>query len=464
MGADQLHGIPASPVTPVTDGYRANTHAREQIVMTNTVQHQARVRVNRDGVVMRRDFLKGLSTSGLAAGTLSWTEWAAANTDELRRQGKSCILLWMSGGPSQYETFSPKPDNQAGGETQAISTTTAGIQVAQNLPKLAQQMQHLSIIRSMTSREGSHTRASFLLHTGYLPAATVKHPTWGSIVAHEIGDPDNELPAFVRIGSSRRGGSGGMLGVEYNPFVLSRAGSKPSHSTPTTSKKRFERRLELSAKLERDYEESNAGQLVRDHQELARKSARMILSPKMDAFDVSRESGSVRDAYGRSSFGTGCLVARRLVEAGVSCIEVVSNGWDTHRDNFQRSKQLTTQIDQPAAHLVADLHQRGLLDNTLVIWMGEFGRTPRINGNTGRDHYPRAWTMALAGGGIQGGQVIGKTDSSGARVADRPVTVADLFSTFCKSLHIDPTKENMSPIGRPIKIVDGGKPVDELFG
>ena len=432
--------------------------------MTRELQHHVNARVGRDGIVARRHFLKGITAAGLSAGTVNWTDWVAANSQELRRQGKACILLWMQGGPSQYETFSPKPDNPNGGETKAIDTSVAGIQFAEHLPNLSRQMNHLAIIRSMASREGSHTRATYLLHTGYLPSATVRYPTWGSVVAHEIGDRACELPAFVRVGSSRQAGGGGMLGVEFNPFVLSRAGQRPANSSPATGRERFSRRLALAAKLEQDYQETDGGQLVRNNQQLARKSARMILSPKMEAFDLSQESGSVRDAYGRGRFGTGCLVARRLVEAGVSCVEVVSNGWDTHRDNFTRSKQLTSQIDQPFAQLVADLYERGLLEKTLVIWMGEFGRTPRINGNTGRDHYPRAWTMALAGGGVKGGQIIGRTDPSGARVTDRPVRVADLFCTFCKSLNISPKKENMSPIGRPIKIVNGGKPVDELFG
>ena len=432
--------------------------------MTTCVHQQVSAGIGRDGSVSRRHILKGIPAASLAAGAFGWTDWAAVNAEELRRQGKACILLWMQGGASQYETFSPKPGHASGGDTAVIDTSVPGIQVAENLPNLAKQMDHLAVVRSMTSREGSHTRATYLMHTGYLPSATVKYPTWGSIVSHEIGDRECELPAFVRIGSSRRGGSGGMLGVEYDPFVLSRPGQRPSNSSPTTGRERFTRRLALAAELEKDYEESNGGQLVRDNQEVARKSSRMILSPKMTAFDVSREPTDVRRSYGRNGFATGCLVARRLVEAGVSCVEVVSNGWDTHRDNFTRSKRLTSQIDQPFARLVSDLHDRGLLEKTLVIWMGEFGRTPRINGNTGRDHYPRAWTMALAGGGIKGGQVLGQTDASGARVTSRPVTVADLFCTFCQSMDIDPKKENNSPIGRPIKIANGGRPVHELFG
>jgi uncharacterized protein (DUF1501 family) len=189
----------------------------------------------------------------------------------------------------------------------------------------------------------------------------------------------------------------------------------------------------------------------------------MILSSQMKAFDLEQEPAAVREAYGSSQFGLGCLLARRLVETGVPSIEVTLGGWDTHLDNFPRVKELAGQVDQPLAYLIADLKQRGLLDSTLVVWMGEFGRTPRINPRVGRDHYPRAFNVLLAGGGIQGGQVIGSTDEAGTDVVDRPVGPTDLLQTFCKSLQIDPSFENIAPNGRPIKIVDGGTPVSELF-
>src|SRR6185503_6104464 len=202
--------------------------------------------------------------------------------------------------------------------------------------------------------------------------------------------------------------------------------------------------------------------LVADHQKLIKKSSTMILSPRMEAFDLNHESDKMRDAYGRTRFGAGCLLARRLVEAGVTFVEVNQDGWDTHDNNFERVKTNNGTIDQPMAQLIADLKQRGMLEKTLVIWMGEFGRTPRINARGGRDHYPRAFNVALAGGGVRGGQVIGRTDAGGVDVADRPVTVHDLFQTICKSLKIDSSKENMSSIGRPLKVVDGGQPVDEI--
>ena len=376
----------------------------------------------------------------------------------------ACILLWMQGGPSQFETFSPKPDHANGGETTAISTAVPGIQVAQNLPYTAKVMDDICVIRSMKSSEGSHPRATYLMHTGYIPTASIKHPTLGSIVAHQIGNRQFNLPSFVRIGPSRGGGNSGYLGVEHNPFSVAAAGRLPDNTTISSSEQRYQRRLKLLGRLETNYEQNGGQQEVRDHRKLYGKASRMVLSPQMDAFDLSRESSSLRQAYGSSQFASGCLLARRLIETGVTFVEVVSNGWDTHQDNFNRVGQLSKQVDQPYAQLLSDLKQRGMLDNTLVIWMGEFGRTPRINPRTGRDHYPRAFNAALAGGGVKGGQVIGKTDKAGTAVTDRPVGVNDFLQTVCKGLKIDANHENMSPVGRPMKIVDGGQPVQEVFG
>ena len=227
---------------------------------------------------------------------------------------------------------------------------------------------------------------------------------------------------------------------------------------------RFERRLELLQNLETDFADAGGKTRVEQQQALRQSAAQMVLSPELKAFDLSQEKDSVRDRYGRSTFGQGCLLARRLVEAGVTFVEVDANGWDTHQDNFNRVKALAGQVDPGFAALVSDLKERGLLERTLVIWMGEFGRTPRINGNTGRDHYPRAFSVALAGGGIHGGQVIGATNDAGSDITKRPVGVADLFCSFCHALKINPRKENIANFGRPMKIVDGGEVVKELFG
>jgi hypothetical protein len=371
----------------------------------------------------------------------------------------------MQGGPSQFETFSPKPGHENGGETKAIETSVSGIEISENLPNVAKAMNDICLIRSMTSKEGSHPRATYLMHTGYLPTASVKYPSLGANIAHQLGNHGSELPNFVKIGQGGREGSGaGLLGVEFDPFVVSNPGGLPDNTRPVGGDRRFERRLGILDKLEGEFANSGGQQEVADHRKLYEKAAKMVLSPKMDTFETSKEPAKVREAYGNSNFGRGCLLARRLVEAGVTFIEVGLGNWDTHDNNFERSKTLCGQLDQPFAQLVTDLKERGLLERTLVVWMGEFGRTPRINPRTGRDHYPRAFNVALAGGGVKGGQVIGKTDKGGTSVTDRPVGVNDLLKTICTGLKVDPTHENMSSIGRPIKIVDGGEVVKEVFG
>jgi hypothetical protein len=427
-----------------------------------TLHHQATIAIDRRGEVCRRDFLKAISAVG-AAGTLAWSDVMTLHADELRKQGKACILLWMQGGPSQFETFSPAVGHENGGETKAISTSVPGIEVAENLPELAKVMDHLCLIRSMTGKEGSHPRATYLMHTGYLPTASVKYPAFGANVTHQLGDPASDLPGFVRIGRARDVGGGGLLGVDYDPFVITEAGGVPDNAAVTVASPRFRRRLRLLGNLEEHYAKEGGAQEVRDHEKLYEKTARMVLSPKMETFDLARESEKTRAAYGESAFGKGCLLARRLIETGVTFVEVVDGNWDTHQDNFAGCRTRCQSIDQPFAALLRDLAERRMLDDTLVIWMGEFGRTPRINPRAGRDHYPRAFSVALAGGGVQGGRVIGQTDAGGANVTDRPVTVADLFRTFCHALHIDAERENMSAIGRPIKVVDGGEPVMEVF-
>jgi hypothetical protein len=215
--------------------------------------------------------------------------------------------------------------------------------------------------------------------------------------------------------------------------------------------------------LENDFAAAGGAAAVRDHRLLYDRAQRLVLSPKIKAFDLTQESDAVRDRYGRTEFGQGCLLARRLIEQGVTCVEVESQGWDTHDDNFARVKTLAGQVDPAFAALVADLKDRGLLEDTLVVWLGEFGRTPKINAKTGRDHHPLSFNAALAGGGIQGGRVIGATDADGNEVQDRPVTVPDLFCTFCRALGIDPRKERVTALGRPLKIVEGGAALDELF-
>lgn len=432
--------------------------------MTHSLHHQVDVAVNRRQVLRRRDFLRSVSLAGAAAGSLSWPDLMALQAADLRERGMACILLWMQGGPSQFETFSPKPGHENGGDTKAISTSVPGIEVSANLPQTAKAMNDICLIRSMNSREGSHPRATYLMHTGYLPTASIKHPTIGSNVVHQIADPAFDLPSFVRIGNGRSGTGAGLLGVEYDPFAMTDPTRMPDNTELMTDERRYRRRVSLLDKLEQEYANSGGEQEVNNQRKLYEKASKLVLSPKMNAFDIEREPENIRKAYGESSFASGCLLARRLVETGVTFVEVSLGNWDTHDDNFDRVAGLCQQMDQPYAALLNDLRERGMLDKTLVVWAGEFGRTPTINARGGRDHYPRAFNIALAGGGVKGGQVIGATDAGGTSVEDRPVGVSDLLRTVCHSLKIDADHEHMSSVGRPIKIVDGGEVITEVFG
>jgi Protein of unknown function (DUF1501) len=423
----------------------------------------------RRGAVHRRDFLKTIPAAAASVGVLSWQDLLTANAPALRKAGKACILLWMGGAPSQFETFDPKPGHANGGETKTIKTTIAGVEISENLPKIAQATDDLCLIRSMTGKEGQHPRATFLMHTGYLPSPAVKYPTFGSIVAKELGDPASDLPSFVRIGNAGPGGNAsamggaGILGVDYDPLTMQAAGSPPENTSLTTDERRFQRRMGLLDRLQSDYANHGGREEVQNNQKIYSQAARLVTSPKMEGFDISKEPQKIKDAYGSSQFGQGCLLTRRLIEMGVTFVEVALGGWDTHLDNFNKTRDLCGQLDQPFAALLADLKSRGLLDSTLVIWTGEFGRTPRINPNAGRDHFPRAFTSIIAGSGVKGDQVIGATDAGGDAVQDRPVSVNDLLRTACHALGIDADKQNMSSIGRPIKIVDGGEVVKEAF-
>jgi hypothetical protein len=430
-----------------------------------TVQTLMHVTTGRDGVIGRRTFLRSVAAGAAGLGVLGWKDAVTLHADEMRRRGMACILMFMGGGPSQLETFDPKPGTTNGGPTRAIDTAVSGIRIAEPWTNVARVMGDIALIRSMTNREGEHTRAVYQMHTGYAPLAALRYPSIGSIVSSEIGPRDSELPNFVSVGGRFSTIGSGFLGMAHAPFVVGNPSQMPSNAQLPggVNDQRLGRRLDLMRDLEQDFAESGGGARVQEHPTLYSGAARMVRSPRLRAFDISQEPQSVRTRYGRSTFGQGCLLARRLVEAGVTFVEVASNGWDTHQDNFARSRTLSESVDPGFAALISDLKDRGRLDRTLVIWMGEFGRTPRINGNTGRDHFPRAFTVALAGGGVRGGRVIGSTSASGTDITNRPVGVADLFCTFCHALGINPRKENITPIGRPIRLVDGGQPVRELF-
>jgi hypothetical protein len=434
------------------------------------------VRIKSDGAVSRRGFLKGIAAGAASLGLLGWKDLVALQAEELRQRGKACILLWMGGGPSQFESFDPKPDHECMGSSKTIESNVPGVRIGQDWVKVAQVMDQIAVIRSMTGIENDHPRATYHLHTGYLPGG-VKFPTFGASAAAELSwtRPEGfDLPHFVAIGNDRSPAKrigAGFLPQDYSPLLVTNASKLPPFVSPPPgiSPERFARQIDLTQRLEEDYRSAGHKAIVEEHRTLYDAARRMVLSPRLKAFDLSKESPETRARYGDTPFGQGCLMARRLVEEGVPFVEVQSShpkasaGWDTHKNNFEVTKHLVDWVDPAYAALLSDLKSSGLLDDTLVIWMGEFGRTPKINKDAGRDHHAKAFTVALSGAGVQGGRMIGTTSADGSEVTDRPVTVPDLFCTFCHALGIDPRVENVTPIGRPIKIVDGGAPVQELF-
>ncbi len=445
------------------------------------------------GEVTRRAMLR-LAAAGVVGSSASgWIEALAAKAAADPKRRKSCILLWMSGGPSQTDTFDPKPGHANGGEFKAIDTAAPGVKISEHLPGLAKRMDDLALIRSMSTREGDHGRATFTMRTGYLPAGPIRYPTIGSLLSKELGDDSAELPNFVSVAPVRAlnpaAFSSGFLGPRFAPLVVGeRAVTTPGGGRDARNLSfevedlalpagidphRSDSRLALLDSMRRDFGGRHPGVSPESHDDAYRRAVRLMKSAAARAFDLDEEPAKLRDAYGRTPFGQGCLLARRLVERGVPFVEVTLSsagssgglGWDTHSANFDAVRQLSGVLDPAWSTLLDDLRTRGLLDSTLVVWMGEFGRTPKINSNAGRDHFPDAWTAVLGGGGVKGGQVVGDTGVDGMKITDRPVAVPDFLATICKALGVDPMAQNMSEADRPIRLVDPkAMPIAEVLG
>jgi hypothetical protein len=414
----------------------------------------------------RRDLFKLSAAGVLAASTSGWIDVLAARAAASGAKHKSCILLWMDGGPSHKDTFDLKPDTPNGGEFKPILTSVPGIQISEHFPKLAQRMQHAAILRGMSTGEGSHERARYYLHTGYKEGTGgLVYPSLGSIVSSELGREDSPMPNFVAVGN--RAYSSGFLGPRHQPLLIADPNKGVENLKPLVTPKQFSDRVGLLEEMEQAFFKTYRAPASNDHKTTYQRAVQLMRSKQAKAFDLALEPAESRKAYGENRFGEGCLLARRLVEVGIPFVEVTLGGWDTHQNNFERVKELSSQVDPAVSALVSDLKSRGLLDSTLVIWMGEFGRTPKINSRgakPGRDHYPRAWSTVLIGGGIKGGQVVGRTDKEGATVEDRPVSAVDFMATVCQALGIDYTKQNQTAIGRPVRIAEkGANPVKELF-
>ncbi|MDC3378758.1 DUF1501 domain-containing protein [Planctomycetota bacterium] len=420
------------------------------------------------GGLSRRGFLRmSLGSAlgfGLGGGLLGSAGQLFAQEAPAVAAAEHCIFLFLNGAPSQLETFDPKPGHANGGPTRAIDTAAPGIQIAHTLPRLADEMQDVSLIRSMATGEGNHQRARYYLHTGYVPSGTVAHPDIGSLICQQKAEEDFDLPSYIAIGGATPGP--GILGVAHSPLNIANP-ERPVDNlayAEGVNQERFGKRRALLAALGSSFEGDHPGPEVDGHSAVYRKADRMMHSPRAAAFDLTQEPDAMRDAYGRNRFGQGCLMARRLIEQGVKVVEVQLGGWDTHQDNFNRTTALNEQLDGGFATLLSDLRQREMLEKTLIVCMGEFGRTPRINANEGRDHFARAWSMALAGGPIRGGQVVGATSADGMEVVDSPVSAKDLMATIAQATGLDPEHTNYTRTGRPLTAVDaGGSAIESLL-
>jgi hypothetical protein len=440
----------------------------------------------------RRAMLRTAFATACGVGISPWMARLAAAA-EAERTGRHCILLWMTGGPSQLDTFDLKPGHKNGGEFKEIETSVPGLKFSEHLPKLAKAAENLAILRGLSTKEGDHGRGTHLMHTGFAPGVGgVRYPTLGSSISKQLGRGGGELPNFVSVNPFRifnaQAHEPGFLGPAYAPLAV--VGEQQQQQTlsvenvlngTTPMGSRFAKlgvddlrppqsvaagraagRLDLMRAFGSDFVSTHPDASTRSHETVYDRAVRLMNSDAGKVFDLSEEPDAVREKYGVGIFGQGCLLARRLVERGVPFVEVNLGspgdgtvGWDTHADNFNAVKSLSGDLDAGWSSLMAELKERGLLERTTIVWMGEFGRTPAINGMTGRDHFPDAWTCVLAGGGVKGGQAYGRTSADGMTVEEGKVAVGDVLATISKAVGIDPSKTNVADNGRPIKIAEG---------
>jgi uncharacterized protein (DUF1501 family) len=435
----------------------------------------------------RRELLKA---AGLGLLGYSASGWAPLLADEVSKakDRRHCILLWMSGGPTQTDTFDMKPGHPNGGEFKEVLTKADGLKFSEHLPKLAEQANHLAVVRSLSTKEGDHGRGTYLMLTGHQPMGPIRYPNIGASLSKELGREADAVPNYVSISPYRAFNqaafSPGFLGARHAPLTVGATDLfQAQQPAPAGSyaelrvddlrlpdgvgKAQYDGRLDLWRSLQDNFLARHKAASPMAHDTVYQRAVKLMNSEAAKGFDLSEEPDKVRDAYGRGRFGQGCLMARRLIERGVSFVEVSLGfgngtiGWDTHANNFATVKQLSAELDAGWATLMSELSDRGLLESTTILWMGEFGRTPKINPGGGRDHFPAAWSCVLGGGGIKGGQAYGKTSEDGMAVEEGKVDVGDVLATLCRALRLDPEKQNVSELGRPIKIAEG-TPIDAL--
>lgn len=414
----------------------------------------------------RRHFMSHVAgASAMTIPALTLGQSLRTHAADLKKSGKAAIMLWMSGGPSTMDIWDLKPGASTGGPFRPINTK-GDMQICEHMPMTANVMDKLSIIRSMSTREADHMRGRYYMHTGYVPNPNIEHPSYGAVLSHELIDQraNLEIPPFVSVGGGSVGP--GFLGMAWAPFVVSSNGQVRNLDMGIEDKRLMQRMAALDM-IEKGFISQNRGSASADHEKILKKTLNLMTSEQMEAFKVTKEPKEIQDRYGNDGFGRGCLMARRLVEAGVPFVEVDLGGWDNHQNIFTTlgtgmNPKLGV-LDRAMSALVEDLTQRGMIENTAIIWMGEFSRTPRINGTTGRDHWARSWSVVVGGGGMKGGQAIGKTSEDGTSVETEPYTSQDVMASVCKALGISLETTFTSKSGRPMKIANGGKVIKELF-
>ena len=423
----------------------------------------------RSDELTRRRFIARTASSLLGVGLLPgfFSSRALAVEAALGKGGtaKNVIYLYMDGGMSHVDTWDPK-QGEVMGPTQTIKTSAAGIQLGEYLPRTATQMHHGSVIRSLTSTQGAHEQGNYMMHTSYQMRGTIAHPSMGAWLAHFRGAGNPTLPASVYVGNASRHPGAGFFSPELAPLFVNNPenGLRDIELQKGLTKDVQAARMQLASELDADFVRTFSKQRnVAAHSGAYDGAYRMMASKDIVAFDLAQEKAELRDSYGRDPFGQGCLLARRLVERGIRFVEVSLHGWDTHSNNFTGTPDLCDKLDRGLATLVEDLHTRGMLRDTLVVVTTEFGRSPKINGALGRDHYPKAFSAAMFGGGVKGGFVFGTTDKNGEEVGDEETTIPDFNATIGHALGLPLEEVVMSPSNRPFKLADKGKPVTALF-
>jgi len=412
----------------------------------------------------RRHFLRRLAASAATVPAMQFISHVTANAQEVRKKQKACILMWMGGGPPTIDLWDLKPGTKTGGEFKPVSTK-GDLQISEHLPMTANVMDRLSVVRSMSTREADHGRGRYFMHTAYVPNPTVIHPTFGSVVSYELGmkRPELEIPSFISIGGDA--GSPGFLGMAHAPFVVDGNGQIRNADPSGLAANRIGNRLAMLDVVENNFISSGRGEGPKAHKEVYKKAVNLMTSKQMAAFKIEQEDQKTRERYGNDQFGRGLLMARRLVETGVPFVEVDMGGWDLHQNVFTtlRDQRLPV-MDRAMSALVEDLTARGMIDEVVLVWMGEFGRTPRINQDTGRDHWAASWSVVMGGGGLKGGLAVGETDKEGTSVVGKSYLPGDVWATAAHALGIPLDTVHTSSRGRPMKLANGGQAIAELIG